>query len=158
MIEVIRERRIDASPEEIWRLVEGTERLPEWFVFAERADLLGGNGVGRRQRLHGRWGKTPYEIDQVVTDYEPNRMVAWRHEAERFGEKTPPRFARETRFAIRLVPESAGTLVRLESRQEPMNALKGLVIRLFGARQIAGQMERSLERLAGAATRARAGA
>jgi hypothetical protein len=85
-----------------------------------------------------------------VTDHEPGRLLAWRHEQERLGGKPAPRFARETRFEIRLEPESGGTRVRLHARQEPAGPLRGLVIRAFGKREVAGHMERSLERLADA--------
>jgi hypothetical protein len=76
--------------------------------------------------------------------------VAWRHEAERLDGKPAPRFARETRFEILLEPAGEATRVRLHSRQEPAGPLRGLVIRAFGRREVAGHMERSLERLADA--------
>jgi uncharacterized protein YndB with AHSA1/START domain len=147
MIEVVRERRIDAPAEQLWPLVDDVARLPEWFSFAERAELLEGDGVGRRQRIHGRWGKRRSEVDQLVVEREPGRVLAWRHEAERLDGKPAPQFAADTHFAIRLDPEDGGTRVRLESRQEPASALKGLVMRLMGTREVAGHMERSLERL-----------
>lgn len=147
MIEIVRERRIEASAEDLWPLVDDVARLPEWFTFAERAELLEGEGVGRRQRLHGHWGKKRSEVDQIVVDREPGRLLQWRHEAERLDGKPAPRFAAETRFAIRLEPDDGGTRVRLESRQEPASALKGLVMRVFGTREVSGHMERSLERL-----------
>ena len=47
-------------------------------------------------------------------------------------------------------PEPAGeaTTVRLRSRQEPASALKGLVMKLFGTKDIARNLERSLTNLA----------
>jgi uncharacterized protein YndB with AHSA1/START domain len=147
VIEVVRERRIEAPAEQLWPLVDEVSRLPEWFTFAERAELLEGEGVGRRQRLHGRWGKKRSEVDHIVVEREPGRLLAWRHEAERLDGKPAPRFAAETHFAIRLDPDDGATRVRLESRQEPASTLKGLVMRVFGTREVAGHMERSLERL-----------
>ena len=149
-MEIVRERRLEAPPASIWPLVAEVERLPEWFTFAERVELLAGEGAGRRQRIHGRWGKKRSEVDQLVTDFEPERLLAWRHEAERLDGKPAPRFAKETRFAIRLEPDGKGTRVRLESHQEPAGPVRGLVMRLFGTREVAGHMERSLERLAAA--------
>lgn len=111
-------------------------------------EVLAGSGLGRKQRLHGRWGRKRAEIDQVVTDYVPDRVLAWRHEAERLDGKPAPKFARETVFSIRLQPEGAGTRVRLESRQEAAGPVRGLLIRLFGKREVAGHMDRSLARLA----------
>jgi uncharacterized protein YndB with AHSA1/START domain len=148
VIEIVREGRVDAPPEQIWPLVDDPVRLPEWFTFAERGELLEGEGVGRRQRIHGRWGRKRSEVDQLVTEHEPGSRLAWRHEAERLDGKPAPRFARETRFEILLEGDGAGTRVRLRSRQEPAGPLRGLVIRAFGRREVAGHMERSLERLA----------
>jgi hypothetical protein len=45
MIEIRRERLIDATPEELWPLVSEPARLPDWFTFAERGELLEGLGL-----------------------------------------------------------------------------------------------------------------
>lgn len=147
MIEIVRERRVEAPALEVWGLVDDPARLHEWFTFAERVELLEGEGVGRRQRMYGRWGKKRSEVDQVIVEHEPGRVLAWRHEAERLDGKPAPRFAADTHFAVRLDPDDGGTRVRLESRQEPAGALRGFVMRLLGTREIAGHMERSLDRL-----------
>jgi uncharacterized protein YndB with AHSA1/START domain len=148
MIEVIRERRVGADPEAVWAVVSVPERAPEWFAFAESVEVLDGEGLGQRQRQHGRWGRRRAEIDREVTEYEAPRRYGWRHLAERLNGRPAPVFARSTRFEISLEPSAGGTLVRLHSAQEPANAVKGLVMRAFGARDIAGSMERSLDRLA----------
>lgn len=148
MIEIVRQRHLDLPPDRLWPLVEAPETLSEWFTAAERIELIDGSGLGRRQRLHGRWGRKRAEIDQVVTEYLPGRVIAWRHEAERLDGKPAPRFASETVFAITLQPEGDGTRVRLESRQEPAGPLRGVLIRMFGKREVAGHMERSLAKLA----------
>ena len=148
MIEVVREGRVDASPDRVWPLVDDPARMAEWFSFADRMELLEGSGAGRRQRLHGHWGAKRSEVDQLVTAYEPGRLLAWRHEAERLDGKPAPRYARSTDFTVTLEPAGAGTLVRLASRQEPSSPLRGLVIRMFGSREVAGHLDRSLARLA----------
>jgi uncharacterized protein YndB with AHSA1/START domain len=149
-IDIVRERIIAAPPEALWPLVDEPGRLPEWFAFAESAELLEGEGVGRRQRIHGHWGSKQSEVDQVVVEREPPHRLAWRHEAERLDGKPAPRFARETRFEIDLAPVDGGgaTRVRLHSAQEPAGLLKGLVMRAFGGREVAQNLERSLDRLA----------
>lgn len=151
MIEVRAERSVLAAPEELWPLVSEPARLPEWFAFAERVEVLGGpDGAGQRRRQHGHWGKKRSEVDQVITRWEPGRALAWRHEAERLDGKPAPRFAASTDFSIELVPEAAGTVVRLHSAQEPAGLLRGLVIRAFGRREVSRTLEDSLERLAAA--------
>src|SRR6266545_3889475 len=124
MIEVVRERRVAAPPAEVW------------------------DGVAQRQRQHGRWGRRSAEVDREITEYDPPRRYGWRHLAERLDGKPAPVFARSTKFEISLAPPGGGTLVRLRSAQEPASALKGLVMRAFGTRDVAASMDRSLDRLA----------
>jgi uncharacterized protein YndB with AHSA1/START domain len=148
VIEVRAERSIPAAPDVLWPLVSDPARLPEWFAFAERVEVLGGpDGAGQRRRQHGRWGKRSSEVDQVITRWEPERALAWRHEAERLDGKPAPRFAASTDFTIELVPEAAGTRVRLHSAQQPAGPLRGLVIRAFGKREVRTTLDRSLDRL-----------
>ena len=149
MIEVIREREIPAAPDDLWPLVSDPARLAEWFEFADDAEVIeGGPGVGQRRRMHGSWGKKKSEIDQVIVAWQPPRRLAWEHEAERLDGKPAPRFAAETLFSIDLEPSGDGTRVRLTSRQLPASKPRGLVIRLFGKREIGGKLNTSLDRLA----------
>ena len=149
MIDVTTARTIPAAPDDIWALLDDPARLGEWLAFADRGELLEGDGVGRRQRMHGRWGRKRSEIDQVVVEHDPPRRLAWRHEAERLDGRPAPRFAASTLFSMTLEPEGPGaTRVSLRSQQEPASALRGFVIRLFGRREIAGKLEESADRLA----------
>lgn len=149
MIEVEREALVDAPASAVWTLVEDIRRLPMWFAFAERVEPLdGGEGPGRRLRLHGRWGSRRSEVDVEVVAFEPGRLLAWRHLEERLGGKPAPRLARETRFSIWVAPEDGRTTrVRLHAEQEPAGPVRGLAIRLGGRREIARRMELSLKRL-----------
>jgi Polyketide cyclase / dehydrase and lipid transport len=121
-----------------------------WFAFADRMELLEGSGVGRRQRLHGHWGRKRSEIDQEIVGYEPPRSLAWRHLGERLDGKPAPRFAEETVFTVTLTPDGEGTRVRLESSQKPASRPRGIVMRLFGQREVAHRLEESLTGLAAA--------
>jgi uncharacterized protein YndB with AHSA1/START domain len=148
MVDVSAERTIPAPPDAIWPLLDDPARLGEWLAFADRGELVEGAGVGRRQRMHGHWGRKRSEIDQVVVAHDPPRRLAWQHEAERLDGKPAPRFAASTTFTMTLDPEGEGaTRVRLHSQQEPASALRGLVIRLFGRREVAQRFEESLDRL-----------
>ena len=148
MLDVIRERRVAAPPERLWPLVSNPARLADWFTFARSSEVLDGEGVGRRQRVHGEWGRKRSEIDQEVVEFDPPRRIAWVHLAERLDGKPAPRFAASTWFKIDLVPDGSGTRVHLHSAQTPASPLRGLVMRLFGTREIADNLERSLDRLA----------
>jgi uncharacterized protein YndB with AHSA1/START domain len=148
VIEIVREARVDAKVEEVWALVAEPGRTPEWFTFAERVEVRSGEGVGQLRTQHGRWGSKPAEVDQEITDFEPNKLLAWRHIEERLNGKPAPKFAASTEFRIELEPESEGaTTVRLRSRQEPASTVKGWVMKLFGTKEVASHLERSLDKL-----------
>jgi uncharacterized protein YndB with AHSA1/START domain len=148
MVDVTAERTIQAPPDAIWPLLDDPARLGEWFAFADSGEVLEGAGVGRRQRMHGHWGSKRSEIDQVVVEHDPPRRLAWRHEAERLDGKPAPRFAASTTFTMTLAPRGPqASELRLHSRQEPASALRGLVIRLFGRREVAQKLRESLDRL-----------
>jgi uncharacterized protein YndB with AHSA1/START domain len=144
---VTQEGRVPATPERLWPLIDDPARMGEWFAFADRMELVEGEGLGRRQRLHGHWGRKRSEIDQEIVAYDPGRELGWRHLAERLDGKPAPRFAAETVFTITLVPEGNQTLVKLVSRQVPASRLRGLVMRLFGGREVAKLLEQSLAKL-----------
>jgi uncharacterized protein YndB with AHSA1/START domain len=147
-IEVHEQGTVAASPEALWPLVSDPERLAEWFTFAERVEVLEGEGVGQRRRQHGHWGSKPSEIDQRITAWEPPHRLAWCHEAERLAGKPAPRFSASTDFEIVLEPaEDGASRVSLRSVQEPASAVRGVVIRLFGRREVAQHLRRSLARL-----------
>jgi hypothetical protein len=98
--------------------------------------------------MHGHWGRKRSEIDQVVVEHDPPRRIAWRHEAERLDGKPAPRFAASTQFTMTIEPEGpAASRLTLRSEQEPASVLRGLVIRLFGRREVAQKLEESLDRI-----------
>jgi uncharacterized protein YndB with AHSA1/START domain len=141
---VVKAGWVPATPEQLWPLIDDPGRMGEWFAFADRMELLEGDGVGRRQRLHGHWGRKRSEIDQEIVGYEPARRLSWRHLAERLDGKPAPRFAAETVFTITLVPEGDQTRVEMVSRQVPASRARGLVMRLFGGREVAKLLAQSL--------------
>jgi uncharacterized protein YndB with AHSA1/START domain len=147
VIEIVRERRVEAPVSSVWAVVSEAGRAPEWFTFAERVEVRSGDGVGQLRTQHGRWGSRHAEVDQEITQFEPNRLLAWRHLAERLDGKPAPKFAASTEFRIELEPAGEATTVRLTSRQEPASAVKGLVMKLFGTKDVARHMERSLVQL-----------
>ncbi|HVH66388.1 MAG TPA: SRPBCC family protein [Gemmatimonadales bacterium] len=148
MIEITRVRILNAPLDRVWDLIQPVERLPEWFSGIEAVRLLGGQGLGRRQRTSGRWGRHRFEIDQTITQYQQGRALGWRHDAERVDGKAAPSLSRQTEFQVQLQAVADGTRVELTSRQVPGNAFKGLLIRLVAVPRIARMMDGSLDKIA----------
>jgi hypothetical protein len=143
-LRIEREAHFEATPDEIWQLVDDPAEMGAWFAFAERMELVEGTGLGRRQRLHGHWGKRRSEIDQEIVVYEPERALGWRHIAERLDGEPAPRFAVETGFTLTIAPDGDGSRVRLQTRQRPAGWLRGLAMRVFGAREAGEKLDESL--------------
>ena len=147
MIEIKRQRTIHAPASRVWKLVARAERLPDWYARAGSVEVLEGSGLGRRQRLRSQWQGQDSEVDQLVTAFEPERLLEWRHEAERLGGEPAPRFATETVVTIKLQPQGPeATEVILESRQRAADAEKEQSIRA-NSEYLGAMLETSLERL-----------
>jgi uncharacterized protein YndB with AHSA1/START domain len=147
VIEVVRERSIPTDSGRLWDIVSDVGRLPDWYARAERVEVLSGEGLGRRQRVISQWRGQSSEIDQVVTVFQPERELEWRHEAERLDGQPAPRFSAETVVSIRLSPEGQGvTRVTMASRQTPADADKEAMMR-GNSGYLGQQLEVSLERL-----------
>jgi uncharacterized protein YndB with AHSA1/START domain len=147
MIEIARERTIPAPVARVWDIVAKAERLPEWYARAASVEVLEGSGLGRRQRLRSQWRGQDSEVDQVITAFEPERLLEWRHEAERLGGQPAPRFAAETAVRIKLRAEGPNaTRVGLESRQQPADPDKEQAMRA-NSEYLGRMLETSLESL-----------
>ena len=153
MIEISRERTIPAPAARIWNVVAQAERLPDWYARGGSVEVIEGSGLGRRQRLRSQWQGQDSEVDQVVTAFEPERLLEWRHEAERLGGQPAPRFAIETVLAIKLEAQGPNTTgVILESRQRPADPEKEQSMRA-NSEYLGKTLETSLERLERLVTR-----
>lgn len=149
MIEFARSRHIDAPPERIWAFVDDVTAWPRWFTEAERGEVLSGEGVGRRQRMHGHARGKATEIDSVVTAYEPPTRLRWHHEAERVdGKPGSVVFARDATAEVTIQPDGVGSLVSYRLLAEPGSLLNTFMLRVLAPRPIGRSFETSLERLA----------
>jgi uncharacterized protein YndB with AHSA1/START domain len=147
VIEIARKRTIPAPAARVWKVVAKAERLPEWYARASSVEVLEGSGLGRRQRLRSQWQGQDSEVDQVITAFEPERLLQWRHEAERLGGQAAPQFATETVLTIKLEAQGPGaTEVVLESRQQPADAEKEQSMKA-NSEYLGKMLETSLERL-----------
>jgi len=69
VIEIVRESRIDAPVEAVWKIVSDPDLAPDWFTFAERVEIRSGQGGGQLRTQHGRWGSKRSEVDQEITHF-----------------------------------------------------------------------------------------
>jgi uncharacterized protein YndB with AHSA1/START domain len=149
VIEFVRSRHIDASPERIWPFVGDVTAWPRWFTEAERVELLSGDGAGRRQRMFGHARGKATEIDSIVTAYEPPNRLRWHHEAERVdGRPGSVVFARDATAEVTIQPDGVGSLVTYRLLAEPGTLLNTFMLRVMAPRPIGRSFETSLERLA----------
>lgn len=140
---------VTAPPASVWTFVSDPEHLPKWLAMFDKIELLGGEGLGMRLRLHTRpRGKRPSaEIDVEVTTFEPPHEIAWRYVEERVGGKPIRRFAKETRFQIKLEPREGNTRVRLRSEQDPRSPFHRIMIETFAVREAQRRLALSLQKL-----------
>lgn len=149
MLETRGERYIEARSEQVWMLVDNTNCLAHWLSFATQIEVVDGNGLGQRQIVHGRFHRFCNGVEQEVIAYEPARLLAWTNTEEHPAVGHVPRMDRSTTITIELIPEGAGTRVRIESRSEPAGPLRGLAMRLTTQRAIERHIRLSLEQLEG---------
>jgi uncharacterized protein YndB with AHSA1/START domain len=149
---VVRRERIISIPADVlWELVEPAENLPAWLPFAARCERIGGEALGRRQRMHARWGRRVAEIDQEVTAYEPGRLIRWTHVDERMNGKPALRISSEVTFTLELESIGPGTRVALESRNVPAGFAASVLLRLVAARRLGRDLDRALDNLSAVA-------
>ena len=97
--------------------------------------------------MRSQWQGQDAEVDQVITAFEPERLLEWRHEAERLGGQPAPRFATETIVRIKLHTQGPNaTDVVLESLQQPADPEKEKSMRA-NSDYLGKTLETSLERL-----------
>jgi len=144
-----RERMIAVPADVVWQFVEPVETLPAWLPLVERSRHLGGEGLGRRQRVTLRWGGRHADIDQEVTVYKPARQIAWRHVAERVNGQPAPRISTDVTTSVSLESQGPATRVVLESRLTPASASAALLVRFVAARRVRAAFDRALKTLAG---------
>ena len=149
MIEFVRSRHMAAPPDRIWPYVIDVTRWPEWFTEAERCEVLGGDGVGRRQRMYGHARGKATEIDSVVTASTPPTLLRWHHEAERVdGKPGSVVYAKDATAEVAIVPDGSGSMVTYRLMAEPGSWLNTFMLRVLAPRPIGRSFETSIARLA----------
>jgi uncharacterized membrane protein len=146
---VVRRERIVTLPVDVlWQLVEPIEALPAWLPFVTRSRHLGGQGLGRKQRVTLSWGRRRTEIDQQVTEYRPNQALAWTQVTERVGSQETAPVSSGVTMRVFMESMGPGTRVVIEARETPPTFSAWLALRLVGRRRILAGFDRALRTLA----------
>jgi uncharacterized protein YndB with AHSA1/START domain len=149
MVEFVRSRRIAAPRERIWPFVDDVTKWPEWFTEAERAEILSGVGVGRKQRMHGHARGKATEIDSVVVASTAPSLLRWHHELERVdGKPGSVVYAKDATAEVTIEPDGSGSVVTYRLALEPGSLVNTFMLRVLAPGPIGKSFETSLERLA----------
>ena len=88
MMLVERSARVTAPVEAVWDVVRRAEHLPAWLAGVRQAEVLSGEGCGRRQRVRSSGGAA---LDAEVIAYREPTLIAWRERVQGSGAR--PRHA-----------------------------------------------------------------
>jgi uncharacterized protein YndB with AHSA1/START domain len=143
---VSRTRKVQAAPEEVWRLVNDPERLPDWWPGVRRVEDVSPGAW--TNVLYSPRGKT-VRADYTLVEARPLRQLVWRQEVE---ESPFERILSESLTEIALEPDDRGsTRVRLTVRHRPRGFARfGFIqMRLAAARHLEGALDGLESLLAG---------
>jgi uncharacterized protein YndB with AHSA1/START domain len=143
MATVRRNRLVAAPPAEVWAVVSNPDHLPRWWPGVVRVEDVDRE---RFTEVHvSKRGRTVRLDFEITVSREPEER-AW--EQELIG--TPfERYLRESRVAVRLTEQEAGTLVTVELRHSPRGVSLvggGLLLARAGRRRAEEALD-GLERL-----------
>ena len=148
VIAVERQRVIGLAPAELWDLAADPARYDEWFDSCERSEVVDGTGLGRRQRMHGRWNRKVSLVEQTITRWRPPHELAWRHDREMLDGRPAPEFARKLEVILTITPEGSDSRVDLRITMQPTSFLKGVLMRLTAGLRLGRSLNASLTALA----------
>lgn len=140
MILVERSAYVRASIEAVWDVVQRAEQLPSWLAGVRQAEVLSGEGYGRRQRVYASGRGASHEAEVIV--YQPPTLIGWRERAKGAGARAEAR----TEVYVQLSEEPEGTSARLIVVRWPAGKVSGALLRL-GMRKVGADLEGSLARL-----------
>lgn len=139
MILVERSARVDVPIETVWDVVQRAEQLPEWLAGVRQAEVLSGEGYGRRQRVLVGRGEAG---EAEVIAYEEPTLIGWRERAKGAGARAEAR----TEVYVQLAEDGDATAVRLIVVRWPAGPVRRALLRL-GMRRVGSDLEGSLARL-----------
>ncbi|TDB87155.1 SRPBCC family protein, partial [Micromonospora fluostatini] len=88
MILVERSAHVAAPVEAVWDVVQRAEQLPAWLAGVRAAEVLSGEGFGRRQLVQA--GRGAAHEAEVIAYQEPT-LIGWRERAKGAGARAEAR-------------------------------------------------------------------
>ncbi|GAB3153214.1 hypothetical protein GCM10027290_45710 [Micromonospora sonneratiae] len=139
MILVERSGRVGVPIEKVWEVVQRAEKLPSWLAGVRQAEVLSGEGYGRRQRVQAGRGASG---EAEVIAYQEPKLIGWRERAKGAGARSEAR----TEVYVQLMADGDATGVRLIVVRWPAGPVSKALLRL-GRRRVGAGLEGSLARL-----------
>ena len=139
---VRRERTLQATPADVWRVVSDPARLPQWWPGVSRVEEA--SPEAWTKVLTSQTGKT-VRADYTRLEAEEARRLLWRHEVE---ESPFERILAQSTTEIVLEPEDGRTRVEIAVSQQPRGwaRLSPFQLRAAATKQVEGALQ-GLERL-----------
>ena len=130
-MDVRRSRTVDASVDDVWRIVRDPYHLPRWWPKTQRVEGVSSGGwTSVLVTDKGRAIRADYRVELS----KGSERRVWSQDLE----GTPfERLFREVVFAVELAPASPGTRVGIEMRQRPRGWARfgGVMLRRAAKRQ-----------------------
>lgn len=142
---------VDASPEQVWKVVSDLKRMGEWSPQCKRMKVFGGDVRKGTTTLNiNRKGLLVWPTTAKVVEFQPNKAIAFRI------------VENKTIWSYTLTPSATGTTV-VERREAPTgtSAVSGFLVKnvLGGIEQfdveLVDGMNKTLQRIKSESERAR---
>ena len=150
---VSRHRMIAAATDQVWRVIDSVDRIPEWSSGVESATHLAGpeRGLGRKQRLNRILYSHELEVEQEVVVWEPGRILALGHLRESVdGRETSG--VKNFVTTISMTAEGVGSRVGLEYRWDTGFGIAWVQSKLMAGRVMGKEIIQTLKNIERLAT------
>ena len=145
-----RNRRINATPQQIWTLISTVEGLSSWHPGVVSAQHVDGpqEGVGRRHRMERMLYQHDLQVEQEVVEWEPGRRITLAHRRETIDDSEVVGVRDfTTTVDIQSVDEGAASKVMVTYRWTARIGIPWIQSVLFGGRVMGRELNETLEKI-----------
>lgn len=134
-VDIQKSLHVDAPVDRVYEFWNSYENFPLFMPSVRQVEDLGG---GRSRWVLNGPGRRPLQWEAVITDREPNALLAWRSE---------PGAVLQNAGAIRFAPEGTGTRIDVRFCYSPPAGRAGRAVADFFAGDPRGRLNEGLARL-----------